>query len=149
MRGHDVDMKIGSGGTAASQLFYFMPGTHRNMGKLVAYNTKDMTEAWSFQQRSPFLSAVLSTGGGVAFVGDFDRVFKAVDVKSGKILWQTRLGNTVQGYPVSFSLDGKQYIAVTTGLGGGSPENMPNVILTDVHRPDNGQALYVFALPDN
>ena len=45
-------------------------------------------------------------------------------------------------------VDGKQYIAVTTGLGGGSPENMPNVILTDVHRPDNGQAVYVFALPD-
>ena len=85
MRGQDVDMKLGGGGTSASQLFYFMPGTHRNMGKLVAYNTKDMTEAWSFQQRSPFLSAVVSTGGGVAFIGDFDRVFKAVDVKTGKI----------------------------------------------------------------
>ena len=148
MRGHDVDMKLGSGGTAASQLFYFMPGTHRNMGKLVAYNTKDMKEVWSFQQRAPFLTAVLSTGGGVAFVGDFDRVFKAVDVKTGKIFWQTRLGNTVQGYPVSFSLDGKQYIAVTTGLGGGSPEQKPSTLLTEVHRANTGQQLYVFALGD-
>jgi len=148
MNGHDVETKLGGGGTAASQLFYFMPGTHRNMGKLVAYNTKDMTEAWSFQQRSPFLTAVLSTAGGVAFVGDFDRVFKAVDVKTGKILWQTRLGNTVQGYPVSFSLDGKQYVAVTTGLGGGSPEQKPTTLLTEVHRSTTGQQLYVFALPD-
>jgi alcohol dehydrogenase (cytochrome c) len=148
MRGHDVDMKLGSGGTAASQLFYFMPGTHRNMGKLVAYNTKDMTQAWSFQQRAPFLTSVLSTGGGVAFIGDFDRVFKAVDVKTGKILWQTRLGNTVQGYPVSFSLDGKQYVAVTTGLGGGSPEQKPSTLLTEVHRSNTGQQLYIFALPD-
>ncbi|HXS06006.1 MAG TPA: PQQ-binding-like beta-propeller repeat protein, partial [Rhizomicrobium sp.] len=148
MNGHDVDTKLGGGGTAASQLFYFMPGTNRNMGKLVAYNTKDMTEAWSFQQRSPFLTAVLSTGGGVAFVGDFDRVFKAIDVKTGKILWQTRLGNTVQGYPVSFSLDGKQYVAVTTGLGGGSPEQKPTTLLTEVHRSTTGQQLYVFALPD-
>ena len=148
MNGHDVDTKLGGGGTAASQLFYFMPGTHRNMGKLVAYNTKDMTEAWSFQQRSPFLTAVLSTAGGVAFVGDFDRVFKAVDVKTGKILWQTRLGNTVQGYPVSFSLDGRQYVAVTTGLGGGSPEQKPTTLLTEVHRAATGQQLYVFALPD-
>jgi alcohol dehydrogenase (cytochrome c) len=148
MQGHDVDMKLGGGGTAASQQFYFMPGTHQNMGRLVAYRTSDMKEVWSFQQRSPFLTAVLSTAGGVAFVGDFDRHFKAIDVKTGKILWQTRLGNGAQGYPISFSLDGKQYIAVASGLGGGSPIQKPTALLPEVHRPGTGQQLYVFALPE-
>ena len=117
IEGHDVDQKLGGGGTAASQKFFFMPGTHQNMGKLVAYRTSDMKEVWSWQQRSPFLTAVLSTAGGVAFIGDFNRSFKAVDVKTGKIIWQTRLGNTVQGYPVSFSLDGKP--VYRRGLGPG------------------------------
>jgi alcohol dehydrogenase (cytochrome c) len=148
MNGHDVEMKAGSGGVAAAVRVYEMPGTNGNMGRLSAYNTKTMQRVWTFQQRAPFLSAVLSTASGVAFVGDYDRTFKAIDAKTGKVLWQTQLGTTVQGFPVSFSVDGKQYIAVTTGLGGGSPQNMPNVILTDTRRPDNGQALYVFALPD-
>ena len=148
IQGHDVDQKLGGGGTAASQKFFFMPGTHQNMGKLVAYRTSDMKEVWSWQQRSPFLTAVLSTAGGVAFVGDFNRSFKAVDVKTGKIIWQTRLGNTVQGYPVSFSLDGKQYIAVASGLGGGSPQQKPTMLLDEVNRPSTGHQLYVFGLPD-
>jgi alcohol dehydrogenase (cytochrome c) len=148
IEGHDVDMKLGGGGTAGSQKFFFMPGTHQNMGRLSAYRTSDMKEVWSWQQRVPFLTAVLSTGGGLAFVGDFNRIFKAVDVKTGKIVWQTRLGNTVQGYPISFSLDGKQYIAVCTGLGGGSPQQKPSMLLDEVHRPPTGQVLYVFGLPD-
>ncbi len=148
IQGHDVDMKLGGGGTAASQKFFFMPGTHQNMGRLAAYRTSDMKEMWSWQQRAPFLTAVLSTAGGVAFVGDFDRSFKAIDARTGKIVWQTRLGNTVQGYPVSFSLDGKQYIAVASGLGGGSPQQKPTMLLDEVHRAATGHVLYVFGLPD-
>jgi alcohol dehydrogenase (cytochrome c) len=94
------------------------------------------------------LTAVLSTAGGVAFAGDLDRTFHAVDVKTGKELWRIRLGTAVQGFPVSFSMDGKQYIAVTTGMGGGSPRQVPLTIAPDIHHPFSGNALYVFALPD-
>jgi len=54
----------------------------------------------------------------------------------------------VQGFPVTFTAGGKQYVAITTGLGGGSPRNVPRVILPDIHYPRSGNALYVFALPE-
>ena len=82
------------------QLFYEMPGTDGNLGRLSAYETNTMRPVWSFQQRSPFLTGVVSTAGGVGFVGDFDRVFRGFDVKTGKTLWETRLPRRQPGTPL-------------------------------------------------
>ena len=68
----------------------------------------------------------------------------AVDCADARVAAAT----SVQGFPVTFSAGGKQYLAVSTGLGGGSPRLVPQTIAPDVHHPATGNALYVFELPD-
>ena len=140
--------KTEQGGNGVVRRFLSMPDTSNHLGKLAAYDVKSMQEVWSHTQRAGYLTGVVSTAGGVAFVGDIDRTVRAHDVKTGKVLWETRLGTSVQGFPVTYSVDGKQYVAIAAGLGGGSPRNVPAAVAPEIKIPQAGQALYVFTLPD-
>ena len=88
--------------------------------------------------------SLMSTAGGLVFAGDPVGRFKALDDKTGKKLWEVNLASPVGGYPISYSVDGKQYVAIGTG---GSPEASALGRETPEYKPSTDNVLYVFTLP--
>ena len=97
--GREVALEEGSGGTQADRKWFEMPGTAGNLGRLAAYDVDTLEELWSVEQRAAVLTAALTTGGGLVFTGDVDRYVRALDVRTGALLWETRLGTSAQGFP--------------------------------------------------
>jgi len=114
------------------------PGTD-NVGTVRAISAETGATSWLYQQRAGVMSLV-ATGGGLIFGGDTDGRFRAFDHETGEVLWEINLGSPVAGYPISFAVDGKQYIAVNTGSA--------QTNLAPELRPSRGSNLFVFALPD-
>ncbi|MCH2343630.1 MAG: PQQ-binding-like beta-propeller repeat protein, partial [Pseudomonadales bacterium] len=114
------------------------PGT-TNLGTVRAISAETGRTEWLFETRAGTMSLV-ATGGGLVFGGDANGRFRAFDHRTGEILWEINLGSSVSGYPITFEVDGIQYIAVNTGGG--------QVNLTPELRPSRGTNLYVFALPN-
>ncbi len=146
MVGQEVQMVEGYGGYGGASRVYPMPGKKGMLGRLTSWDLRDMKELWSHEQRAMFLTSVLTTAGGLAFIGDLDRWFKAFDVDTGEVLWQVRLGSALHGFPITYAVDGKQYIAVPTGMG--VMKLLTAKQSPEIYQPNGGNALYVFELPD-
>jgi len=119
------------------------PNSGGNVGTIYAISAETGVTAWKFEQRAGTMSLV-ATGGGLLFGGDVNGRFRAFDQRSGKVLWEINLGSPVTGYPISYAVDGKQYVAVSTGM---SLTQSGLNALTPELRPSTGNNLFVFALP--
>ncbi len=94
-------------------------GAEGNLGAFIAWDAVRGHRVWEVKERYPVWSGVLATGGDVVFYGTLDGWFKAVDAKTGRVLWRFKVGSGVVGNPISFiGADGKQYVAVYAGIGG-------------------------------
>ena len=141
-RDNDLANELISGAQAIYSLAAkarFTPG-ETNSGTIRAINAETGRTDWMYEQRAGAVS-MAATGGGLVFGGDVAGRFRAFDDETGEILWEINLGAQVVGYPISYAVDGKQYVAVNTGGGLGNIVRLPEV------RPSGGTNLFIFALP--
>ncbi|HEX7890146.1 MAG TPA: methanol/ethanol family PQQ-dependent dehydrogenase [Ramlibacter sp.] len=95
------------------------PGPGGNRGVFTAWDPVNQRKAWDVRERFPVWSGALATAGDVVFYGTMDGWFKALDARSGKLLWQFKGESGIIGQPVTFrGPDGQQYVAVLAGVGG-------------------------------
>ena len=114
------------------------------VGTVQAISAETGTTRWIHEQRSATMSLV-ATGGGLVFGGDVNGRFRAFDHETGAVLWEINLGSSVTGFPISYAVEGRQYVAVSTGSAGSASGFLG---LTPELRPSAGNNLFVFALPD-
>ncbi len=131
------------GGLAIYRLaarFQLAPGTDQ-VGTVQAISAETGEIVWGYEQRAATLSLATS-GGGLVFGGDASGRFRAFDQTSGEVLWEINLGSPVTGFPISFAVDGRQYVVASTGTSSNFGSLHPEL------NPSAGNNLFVFALPE-
>jgi PQQ-dependent dehydrogenase (methanol/ethanol family) len=93
------------------------PGSD-SRGELLAWDPIKQQKAWAVPEKFPVWSGTVVTAGDVVFYGTMDRYFKAVDAKTGKVLWQFTAPSGIIGQPITYAVNGTQYVAVLSGIGG-------------------------------
>jgi len=94
-----------------------IPDGERPSGAVVALNPLNGNKKWEFRHFSPSWAGVLTTGAGLVFSGDMDGYFIALSASSGQVLWKTSLGGAITAAPVTYSVKGKQYVAIASRTG--------------------------------
>ena len=90
------------------------PGTDQ-VGTVQAISAETGATVWKYEQRSGHHVARSARAGGLLFGGDVNGRFRAFDQDTGEVLWEINLGSSVTGFPITYAVDGRQYVAVSTG----------------------------------
>lgn len=145
----DFVRSVGDDGTDSKLdmgwIFGPRPDSDGKRGGIRAIDLVTRKTLWEQRSRALPAASLLGTAGGLLFTGDTHRYFGAMDDRDGKMLWQIRLNATPSATPLTFSVDGKQYVAVVTGGGGGHDITTPEMTLEET-APAPSTTVWVFGL---
>jgi glucose dehydrogenase len=111
-------VKYKSGFPFVGAIVKMYPGPGGYRGAVIAWDPVKGDIVWSDHEKFPAWGGTLTTNGGVAFYGTLDGWLKAVDTKDGKQLWRFKMPSGIIGNPITYKHDGKQYVAILSGVGG-------------------------------
>jgi alcohol dehydrogenase (cytochrome c) len=145
-----IDQSVGGGGMGRSTGGKTRPHpkSPNELGELLAMDVNGQV-LWRHKTRTPMTSAALTTGGGLVVAGDWDRNLYINDIRTGKVLFHMRMPNGVQGFPITYAVGGRQFLAVPMGtLDAGGRASIPLILAPERRRPPvNSNGVFVFALP--
>jgi alcohol dehydrogenase (cytochrome c) len=124
------------------------PGPGGFMSEMVAWDPINQKKVWGSKEELPFMGGALATGGGLVFHGNIQGWLKALDAKTGEELWKFNAGSGISQGPITFELDGKQYIAVVSGRLKTPPSFLGHTGERIFASSPEGGALFVFELAD-
>ena len=123
------------------------PESDGNYGRLEVVNLETKETVWIERQRAPITTGTLASAGGLVFAGALDRTFSAYDAQTGRRLWQTRLSDVPSSSPISYSVEGTDYVAMVVG-GGSFQSTAYTPLVPEIRNPVGGNAsVWVFKLP--
>jgi PQQ-like domain len=122
------------------------PDSDGKYGRVEAINMLTREVVWTERHRAPVSSGALDTAGGVIFNGSIDRFFRAYDDQTGKLLWETRLTDVPSDAPISYTVNGRQYVAIGVGNGGAQATGF-TALVPEIQNLDRAPAVWVFQLP--
>ena len=124
------------------------PDSDGRYGRLQALNAASGETIWTARQRAPQSTGVLSTAGSLIFAGALDRRLTAYDETTGNPVWNTQMTDVPNSNPISYAVDGKQYVAIVVGYGGAQVATFP-ALTPEIALPSaRSSAIFVYALPD-
>ena len=137
-----VTPTVGDHHRSATSRIVEPPEFDGQIGLLTATDVATGETKWQHRQRAGIGGSILTTAGGLVFVSDDARRFRAFDADTGEILWEQLLNSTAGGFPASYSVDGVQYIAIAAGGGVNYRTLAP-----ELKQRSGGNMLFVFRLP--
>lgn len=101
--------------------FTIHPANKDFIGVLRAMDPKTGKEVWRYNNTAPLWGGVLTTAGNLVFTGTPEGYLKAFDARTGKELYKFNTGSGIVGSPITWTMDGEQYVSVASGWGGAVP----------------------------